>query len=198
MKPLIDCDEVWRPIPTYEGLYEISNLGRVRSLPREETTEGRHRVAVVRKRKGSLLSLRGGRYKTVVLYKNGRGRQFTVHRIVALVFLGHPPEDLSEVNHIDEDKHNNCVWNLEWSTRKENALHSSHKQRGEKCSKAKLTEKQVLEIKDLLAEGILFQNEIAEMYNVSPHAVFRIKAGDNWAWLTGFDKEVAVHYDPSN
>ena len=198
MKPLIDCEEVWKPIPTYEGIYEISNLGRIRSLSREEFVEGRHPQGVLRRRKEKFLSLREGLYKTVCLYKNGRGRQFTVHRLVALIFLGHPPEGMTEVNHLDEDRHNNSVENLEWTTRRGNALHSSYKQRGERSSTAKLTEKDVLEIKDLLQEGRLLQTEIAKIYGVSNHAIFRIKAGDNWAWLTGFDKEGTVHHASIN
>lgn len=189
MKPLIDAEELWRDVPTYEGLYQISNLGRVRSLPREEMLEGRHPSPVKRKRGGRILVLRDGLYKTVVLYKNGRGRQFSVHRLVALTFIGHPPDSRSEVNHIDEDRHNNCVSNLEWTSRQGNSLHSSYKQRGELASTAKLTEKEVLEIRDFLNEGYLSQTEIAALYGVSNHAIFRIKAGHNWAWLTGFDKE---------
>lgn len=189
MKPLIDAEEIWKPIPTYEGLYEISNRGQVRSLDRCEKMKGRYGEYVQRLRNGALLSQREGRYLTVTLYKNGRGRQFSVHRLVALIFIGHPPDARSEVNHIDEDKHNNCVNNLEWINRKGNSLHSSYKQRGEASGTAKLTDKEVLEIRDFLNEGYLSQKEIAALYGVSNHAIFRIKAGHNWAWLTGFDKE---------
>lgn len=191
MKPLIDC-ELWVPVEGYETFYEISNQGRIRSLDRYEILEGRHPSPVTRRRKGKLLIPRRGVYLCVILYKDGVGKGFTVHRLVAKHFCDNPLNK-PEVNHIDEDKFNNHASNLEWMTSSENSLHSSYKQRGEKCSRTKLKEEDVLTIKRLLDEGELSQKAIGEMFNISNHAIFRIKAGYNWSWLTGFGKEETVH-----
>lgn len=187
MKPLIDAEQ-WLPIVGYEGHYEISNFGRVYSVPRKEYNQGRHQQPVKRSRKGGLLTLRKGVYLNVTLHKGGKPKIVNVHRLVAKHFVDNP-NGFPEVNHLDEDRHNNRWDNLEWTTRSGNAKHSCHKTTGSKCGTSKLTEEQVLEIADLLCTTNLKQTEIAKLYGVSNHTIFRIKAGDNWAWLTGFGKE---------
>lgn len=94
--------EIWRDIKDYEGLYQVSNLGRVRSLNYRQT--GRSEVM-------KLFYACG--YLRVALYKNRKYKFFLVHRLVAEAFI---PNLLGEpqVNHIDEDKTNNHVENLEW------------------------------------------------------------------------------------
>lgn len=186
MKPLIE-GELWLPINGYEGLYEISNFGRIYSVPRIEVNKGRHPYPVKRSRKGGLLSPRKGRYINVTLWKDSKPKVFNLHRLVASHFIDNP-HDFPEVNHLDEDRHNNKWNNLEWTDRSGNAKHSSYKTRGDKNGVSKLTEEQVLEIVKLLKVGMR-QTDIAVLYGVSNHAIHRIKAGDNWSWLTGFDKE---------
>lgn len=100
--------EYWRPVVGYEGLYMVSNLGRVKSLNYKNTGK-EHELSPV---------LIGG-YKRVLLYKNRNRKHYLVHRLVAMAFLPNP-NNLPEVNHKDEDKFNNCVDNLEWCTRKYN------------------------------------------------------------------------------
>lgn len=163
-------------------------MGRVRSLDRFEVNEGRHPSPVVRKRVGRILCSSGRGYCIVNLYKNGKNKGFLVHRLVAKAFIPNP-ELKPEVNHLDEDKSNNCSWNLEWTTSSENQLHSSYKQRGANCSTAKLTEEDVLKIDLLLKEGQLNQHQIAELFRVTNHSVCSIKHGKSWAWLTGRRRE---------
>lgn len=100
--------EVWKDIPGYEGLYQVSNLGRVKSLPRNTT-------------RGKVLSLQNQQngYFCVCLCKNGVSKRENVHRIVAEAFLPHSDSN-NVVNHKDENKHNNKVTNLEWTTQKYN------------------------------------------------------------------------------
>jgi hypothetical protein len=113
-------NEIWKDIKGYEGLYQISNLGRVKSLSRmvkykqysKETTE-----------KIMKLSLNKRGYLYVGLCKNGSYERFRVHRLVALHFVPNPKE-YSEVNHKDRIKTNNEVENLEWCSGKENVNHS--------------------------------------------------------------------------
>lgn len=186
MKPLID-GEKWLPVIGYEGRYEVSNHGRVYSVPRHEYNHGRHPTPTKRGRRGGLLSLRKGNYLNVTLFKDGKPKIVNVHRLVAVHFVPNV-HNYPEVNHLDEVRHNNYYRNLEWTTRSGNALHSVHKTTGSKSGTSKLTEEQVLEVASLLVEGYKL-TEIAKIYNVSIHCIFRIKAGYNWSWLTGFGKE---------
>ena len=117
-------EEVWKPIKGYEGLYEVSNTGKVRSLDRqiEYTFCGKKHLRTIR---GTVLKPKSNpEYHSVSLCKNGVTRTELVHRIVASAFIPNP-NGLSEVNHIDENKANNSVENLEWCTRIENVRHGT-------------------------------------------------------------------------
>lgn len=109
--------EEWRPVIGYEGLYEVSNLGRVRSVDRYVKSKGESYWL----RKGKMLSPAKDKngYLKVNLSCNGKNNIIRVHRLVAQVFI-HNPDNLPEINHKDEDKTNNRVDNLEWCDRKYN------------------------------------------------------------------------------
>lgn len=102
--------EIWKPIRDYEGLYEISNLGRIKSL----------RNNIILKNSNS-----SNGYFTVALCKKGEQKTAVVHRLVALHFIPNDNLIKSEINHIDENRHNNIFSNLEWCTRSENNNHGS-------------------------------------------------------------------------
>lgn len=121
----MSIEEVWRDIGGYEGLYQVSNFGRVRSLDRQ-AWNGK----VWHDKKGVFLSLRehNAGYLSVALSKEGKIDYFLVHRLVGEAFLERGL-DKSEVNHIDENKHNNHVENLEWVTPKENMNHGTRVER---------------------------------------------------------------------
>ena len=93
----------------YEGIYEVSSCGQVRRLHKDKRSSP---FKILK-----LDTLRG--YKKVHLYKNGSGKSFQVHRLVAEAFIPNP-DNLPQVNHIDEDHSNNYVENLEWCDRKYN------------------------------------------------------------------------------
>jgi hypothetical protein len=112
--------ETWKPIKKYEGLYEVSNLGNVRSLPRN-TTKGR--ILKIGIRRG---------YAKVTLYKDGVSCQCSVHRLVAESFIPNPLRK-PMVNHIDENRLNNSVANLEWCTHIENCIHGTANERMRKA-----------------------------------------------------------------
>ena len=101
--------EQWRMIPDYEGLYMVSNLGRVKSLNYNGT--GQDRIM-----KPTVYS---GGYFRVKLWKNKKPKLHLVHRLVAQAFLPNP-YNLPQINHKDENPANNCVDNLEWCTSKYN------------------------------------------------------------------------------
>lgn len=98
--------EIWKPIPGYEGLYEVSNIGRVRSLFRYKKIL----TTSPNKRNG---------YRYAQLFKGEKGKNFAVHRLVAMCFCENP-ENKPFVNHKDETRTNNHADNLEWVTHKEN------------------------------------------------------------------------------
>lgn len=104
--------EIWKDIPGYEGLYCISSLGRVRSL-----FTGKIRADVQA----------GHGYRAIQLSDRYHiKRRHYVHRLVAAAFLGKPPQENAEINHINCDKSDNAVSNLEWTTRQENMKHAYH------------------------------------------------------------------------
>lgn len=104
--------EEWRPVVGYEGIYEVSNVGRVRSVPRVDAA-GRVRAPKIKAQ-----TLSNG-YPMVLLYKDRKQRAARVHVLVAEAFLGPRPPGLV-VNHIDHDKTNNQTENLEYVTQLEN------------------------------------------------------------------------------
>lgn len=111
-------EEIWRPVKEYEGYYEVSNLGRVRSIDRVVVDKtGRRQF-----KKGTLLNYRPDRqgYCIVSLSINRKYKTKCVHTLVADAFIPNP-DNLPQVNHKDEVKSNNCVDNLEWCTAKYNA-----------------------------------------------------------------------------
>lgn len=106
--------ERWKPVPGYEGRYDVSDWGRVRSI----NSQGRAPVVVLRPR------IKDG-YHNVRLYKDRRQSQRGIHQLVLLAFVGPDPNPLrNEGNHRDGDKANNTLDNLEWSTRRENYDHA--------------------------------------------------------------------------
>lgn len=110
-------NEMWRPIVGFPK-YEVSNTGKVRSLD--------YRHTGVTKELRQKTDKDG--YKAVRLFWNGKDKHFLVHRIVAMAFIDNP-NDLPQINHIDENKGNNNIDNLEWCTAKHNNNHGTKKQR---------------------------------------------------------------------
>ena len=114
--------EIWKDIKEYEGLYQVSNLGKIRTLDRYvNCLYGQKRLL-----KGQIVKLfkNNSGYFIVSLYRENKFKNFLVHRLVAQAFIQNS-ENKSEVNHIDGNKENNCVDNLEWVTKSENELHAS-------------------------------------------------------------------------
>ena len=115
-------EEIWRPIEGYEGLYEISSYGRVRSMDRYD---GRNHFI-----KGKLLKNKdnGNGYLICSLSKNGIVKNKYIHRLVVEAFIERP-DGLYEVNHKDENKKNNSVDNLEWCDKKYNNTYGTRIER---------------------------------------------------------------------
>lgn len=119
--------EIWKPVVGYEGWYEVSSLGRVRSLSHYLDCNGRYQKF----HQGKILKQQANvrwRYMSVYLSKNGIRNRIPVHRIVASAFLPNP-NNLSDVNHKDENKQNNRVDNLEWCDRLYNSNYGTGDER---------------------------------------------------------------------
>ena len=118
-------NEAWQPVPGYEGLYEVSDQGRVRSLDREIEKRGRAGVLMNLQLRGRVLKpqMDGNVRLFVTLSKDGKCKPQRVHKLVAHAFLGTKPEGL-QINHIDGDCQNNAASNLEYCTASENMKHA--------------------------------------------------------------------------
>lgn len=135
--------EIWKDITGYEGLYQVSNLGRVKSLKNDKE-----------KILKPAISSKG--YLFVNLYKQQKTTHYKVHRIVAKAFIPNP-NNLPQVNHKDEDKTNNCVINLEWCTAKYNINYGTAIERRSKqvlCVETNKIYQSLSEIKRQLGFGI--------------------------------------------
>lgn len=116
-------DEQWKDIPGYEGIYQASTYGRIRTVEGKTTYTERHGV---RRWQSRILKGRGDRHspgRRVNLWKDGKAKEFLVARIIATTFLGEPQPEYT-VNHIDGDRMNNHISNLEWLSRADNIRHA--------------------------------------------------------------------------
>lgn len=113
--------EIWKDIEEFKGLYQVSNLGRVRSIDRLIT----YRTGTKRLTKGTILTIGQNKlgYQQVSLSKNDKMYSRRVHRLVANAFIKNT-KNYKEVNHIDGNKKNNKVENLEWCNRSQNMQHA--------------------------------------------------------------------------
>lgn len=114
--------EEWRDVVGFEGIYQVSNYGRVKSLPRVVRKGGKTGEVLTKEMQLTPRQDQNG-YTRVYLNENGRTRFMPVHRLVAKAFIPNP-DNKPQVNHIDGNKSNNCVSNLEWCTNSENQKHA--------------------------------------------------------------------------
>lgn len=154
--------EVWRDIDGFEGLYQVSNLGRVKSLKRAY-----HPTESIISQKIHLV----GNYKMVIvnLWKDGKNHVHRVHRLVANAFIENP-NNYGYVNHIDSNSTNNDISNLEWCTAKQNADHGMRF--GRVSERVKVSSKQCLEIAQMYDSKVPIK-EIAKIYGITHRNVYK-------------------------
>lgn len=116
-------NEVWKDIQGYEGLYQISNFGNVKSLERYKKNNGGSKTLIAETILKQSKNNRG--YCRIYLCKDSNKKAFSVHRLVADAFVPNP-NNLTEVNHKDENKENNCFDNLEWCDCNYNINYGTH------------------------------------------------------------------------
>ena len=177
-------EEVWHPVVGWEALYEVSSLGRVRSLDRRIA----HWRGGTKMQKGRILYVSKDRdgYCHVHLCRDGARSNCQVHVLVAQAFcLAKLKPHYSQVLHSNSNPSDNRPANLRYGDQSENEkdkLLVGTSNRGVRNTKAKLTELQVCNIKRQIYEGESCI-KIAQQYNVSNSAIFDIKAGRSWGWL---------------
>ena len=165
--------EVWVGIPEYEGFYEVSSFGRIRSVDRNIIRkDGRTQFC-----RGRILqSFQGStcNYLSIQLCRDNIPQKFLIHRLVAIMFCGLDSDSNMEVNHIDGNRHNNRADNLEVVTHQENINHSVRtglkRDYGENHVHAKLSNEDAKEIRESYQNGVL-QKDLASSYGVCKQTI---------------------------
>jgi hypothetical protein len=175
----LELFENWRPVAGYEGLYIVSDWGRLMSLPGKSKAGGFRQLDKTK-----------FGYFRVKLRKNDKNMTFMVHRLVAAAFIGPCPPN-KEIDHIDGNRTNNTLPNLRYLTSSENQKAAITRNRrvysGEKNAFAKLTWAKVNEIRRLSIEGMT-QQKIADLFNVRQTNISQIVNGKAWKTNKGSEK----------
>lgn len=168
--------ETWQFVPGFEGEYEVSTLGRLRSH-----VLGQQRIL------RCAPDSRG--YIPVFLYGKRQRKRYWLHRLIAEVFIPNP-QQRREVNHKNGNKSDCRVENLEWVSRSQNIRHAYENglvkyvgKRGADSNKAVLTNEQVLQLRKLYEEREYTQRELAEMFNISRSTVYQILKRRSWSHI---------------
>lgn len=175
--------EEWRPVVDWEGLYEVSSLGRLRSLPRERLQKNRWGPCTIRYPAKIFLGVISGPrgYRRAAL-SNGAAKRVVVgvHVLVAAAFIGPRPQN-TQVAHNNGNSLDNRKSNLRYATQQENELdkvqHGTDS-RGERNSEAKVSAKDVLEIRSL--RGVKTQQELANIYGIDQTTISLIQLKKLW------------------
>lgn len=182
-------EEIWKEVKGYEGLYEISSIGNIRSLDKYVNSGIKNNPK--RFIKGCVLKTFSDKdgYLYTGLTKDRKKRMLRIHRLVCDAFHDNP-ENKPQVNHIDGIKDNNFYQNLEWSTLSENRQHAYDtglqnglSRRGRKCNFTKLSKDTVISIRSEYKKGKIKQKDLAAKYGVSQSAISSILKRKNWAYL---------------
>lgn len=182
---IVLMDEIWKTVEGYDGYYEVSNLGRMRTWKRKECkwkNPHSNKRLVPHIIRGHI---RKHGYTVFTLRKLDQTKKtFLLHRIVAYAFLGSPTNGQTDVAHLDGNPGNNILTNLKWTTHKENqdmmSIHGTM-QYGEKSVTCVLTLEQVLYIREYCKMGIRgSQRRMSEKFKISPAQIHRIVHGKRW------------------
>ena len=182
--------EIWKDVKGYEGLYQISSWGRVKSCDKvipQCFKDSRGKVDMHRKGKIMKISVykRDG-YCYISLSKNGVKKKYKIHRLVAMAFIENPkPKEFDMVNHIDGITNNNNVNNLKWCDNRQNQEHAIriglNKRVGINSYWSKLTEEQVKFIREnYKPRGKYNFCTLSKMFNVTPTTIQNVIVGNTY------------------
>jgi hypothetical protein len=177
-------NEIWKDIEGYEGLYQVSTLGRLKRLEYIVICKnGRNRKLPTHILNPPILK---NGYIIACLRKEGKGKYLLLHRLVASAFLPNP-NNLAQVNHKDGNKKNNNVENLEWVTPQNNIIHAfnnnlMHPAHGIKINVGHFVEEDIRNIRLKASEG-MSQRKIAAEYGVKQNAIWLILNCKTYKWV---------------
>lgn len=177
--------KIWRDVIGFEGIYQVSNYGDLKGLERKTFNKGTNLENIIKEKILKKPKDKDG-YIRYCLFKDDKRFSKYAHRLVALMFIDNP-QNKPQVNHIDGNKENNHVDNLEWVTAKENTRHAldlglSYQEPGEKHHMSKLTEKDIFNIRELYKNKTT-QKKISLLFNVSQTQIHRIVTNKRWKHL---------------
>ena len=188
--------EVWKTVFGFDD-YLVSNCGRVKTKSRKlrylHAVTGNEHFRISEERLMKVYKNDNTGYKFVQLYKNKKSKNKTIHRLVAETFIPNP-DSLCCVNHMDGNKHNNRIDNLEWCTNEYNHRHATETgliAKGVNVASSKLNDRCVYAIKELLKIGFS-HSQVAEVFNVSRSTITLINTNKTWVnALTGKELELS-------
>lgn len=177
--------EIWKDIPGFEGCYQASNSGKIKSKKRTVTySTGKTQIYP------SVVLIPGvteSGYYSVTLCKDTRRFTKRVCRLIGLTFIPNP-ENKPQINHKDGDKKNDAVSNLEWSTGSENQLHRYRVLKkgvpvGEKHANSKVNNSSVKKIRQMHSTGLYSQRAIGDKFGISQPTVWEIVNNKIWTHI---------------
>lgn len=183
---MVSVNEEWRAVKGYEGLYEVSSIGRVRSLDREAHCMTRWGSSCLKKTKGRILRewKSGSGYANVGLNVDGGMARMQIHRLVADAFVG--DANGRHVNHRDGNKLNNCESNLEYVTPRENTAHAMQtglmRREGEDNPSVRYSADQIRHAHSLVVGGATYA-EVSEQTGLKVGAIVSACIGKTWKSL---------------
>lgn len=167
--------EIWKDIPEYEGLYQVSDTGRVKSFKRNPE---------------KILNLYNDKYGYLYVglrNKNKIYKKFKVHRLVMLTFCSELYFEGAQINHINGIKTDNTVCNLEWCTNIKNIEHACmtglHNNKGINNKSSKLDDDQVRTIRSLYNDEHNTIHQLSKIFNVSKPSIYRIVTNRSWSHI---------------
>ena len=185
--------EIWKPVVGYDGLYEVSNRGRVRSIDHFVTQKGNYGIEYERLYKGREITttINGAGYETLTLSRCGEKTSVLVHRLVAEAFIPNPL-GLPQVNHRNELKNDNRVENLEWCTEKYNVNYGTGIERASRKRGSPVL--QITRVGDIVGRfsnanvasqetGIPYRNIYAVLNKIQDKDGFTRKSAGGFVWV---------------
>lgn len=179
--------EIWKDIENFEGMYQVSDMGRIRSLARTKVLSNGRKLTIREKILTGHIDTKG--YLQVELRKDGKRNISCIHRLVASAFIENP-ERKEQVNHKDGNKRNNAVENLEWVTCEENIHHAwkhglNTASKGQKHPNSILTDEQAKWIKEhyIPRDKKYGMSAMARMFGISTCPIYNIIHEKGWKHL---------------